>query len=160
MGSWHSIRQPIAVTRPDQTELTDVPRRVHFILKGRRWYWECTKPSAGYRFVVSRAYEEDLQLHTPSLYKKKVKDYFTDLVNRGWIKKSKSPYPSPIVCVRKKDMSLRLCIDYRYISQKSVQTRQAIPRIQDSLDSLKGNEFFSTLDQAKACNQGYVKPDC
>ena len=72
----------------------------------------------------------------PSLYKE-VKDYVTDLVNRGWTKKSKSPYTSPMVCVRKKDMSLRLYIDYRDMNQKSVQTRQLIPRIQDSLDRLK-----------------------
>ena len=95
----------------------------------------------------------------PSLYKE-VKDYVLDLVNRGWIRKSASPYSSPMVCVRKKDMSLRLCIDYRALNQKTVPTRRPIPRIQDSLNSLRGNEWFSTLDQGKAYHQGYVKPGC
>jgi hypothetical protein len=80
----------------------------------------------------------------PSPLYKEVKDYVVDLVNRGWIKKSTPPFSSPMVCVRKKDMSLRLCIDYRALNQKSVQTRRPIPRIQDSLESLKGNVWFST----------------
>jgi hypothetical protein len=65
-----------------------------------------------------------------------------------------------MVCVRKKDMSLRLCIEYRVLNQKSVQTRRPISSIQDSLDSLKGNIWFSTLDQDKAYHQGYMKPEC
>ena len=41
-----------------------------------------------------------------------VKQYVEHLLNRGWIQKSKSAYSSPVVCCRKKDGSLRLCIDY------------------------------------------------
>ena len=101
--------------------------------------------------LLNREPVRKTQLH------KDVSDYVTDLVNRGWIKKSKSPYSSPMVCIRKTDMSLRLCIDYMALNQKSVKTRQPIPRIHDSL---KGNEWFSILDQGKAYHQGYVKPEC
>ena len=44
-----------------------------------------------------------------------VKQYVEDLLNRGWIQMSKSAYSSPVVCVRKKDGTLRLCIDYRQL---------------------------------------------
>lgn len=54
---------------------------------------------------------------------KEVKDYIQDLLAKGWIIKSKSPYAAPVVCVRKKDGSLRLCIDYRLLNQKTVPDR-------------------------------------
>ena len=95
----------------------------------------------------------------PPLYQE-VKDYILDLLNKGWIKKSVSGYASPMVCVRKKDSSLRLCIDYRALNEKSVHSMRPIPRIQESLDSLGGNKWFSTLDQGKAYHQGFVKPEC
>ena len=85
-----------------------------------------------------------------------VKDYLTDLIARGWVTKSKSPYSSPVVCVRKKDGSLRLCIDYRELNKKTVAERQPIPRIQDLVDGLGGSCWFSTLDQGKAYHQGFM----
>ncbi|MES9882681.1 MAG: reverse transcriptase domain-containing protein, partial [Sedimenticola sp.] len=96
----------------------------------------------------------------PKPLHKEVKDYLLDLVNRGWVKKSNSSYASPVVCVRKRDGSLRLCIDYRQLNQKTIQEQQPIPRIQDTLDSLGGNEWFSVLDQGKAYHQGFVKEEC
>jgi transposase InsO family protein len=95
----------------------------------------------------------------PPLYQE-VKDYLYDLVNKGWVKKSSSPYSSPVVCVRKKDGTLRLCIDYRQLNLKTVKERLPIPRIQDSLNNLKGNEWFTLLDQGKAYHQGFVKEEC
>ena len=56
----------------------------------------------------------------PKQLYKKVKEYIQDLIVKGWIVKSHSPYAAPIVCVRKKDGSLRLCIDYRLHPCKGV----------------------------------------
>lgn len=86
-----------------------------------------------------------------------VKQYLEDLLNRGWIKKSRSHYSSPIVCVRKKDGTLRLCCDYRELNRKSLPDRHPIPRIQDMLDSLHGSAWFSVLDQGKAYHQGFME---
>ncbi len=69
-----------------------------------------------------------------------VKQYLQDLIDLGWIKKSQSAYSSPIVCVRKKDGTLRLCCDYRGLNQKSVSDRQPIPRVQNVLDGLGGQK--------------------
>ena len=79
-----------------------------------------------------------------------VKGYIEDLLNRGFIRKSKSPFSSSVVCVRKKDGTMRLCIDYRELNKKTVPDRHPIPRIQEALDSLGGKSWFSVLDQGKA----------
>ena len=86
-----------------------------------------------------------------------VKGYIEDLLNRGWITKSKSPYSSPVVCVRKKDGGLRLCVDYRELNKKTVPDRHPLPKIQDALDSLGGKAWFSVLDQGKAYHQGFME---
>ena len=62
-----------------------------------------------------------------------VKHYVEDLLNRGFVQKSRSSYSSPVVCVRKKDGSLRLCIDYRQLNKKTVPDRHPLPRIQATL---------------------------
>lgn len=87
---------------------------------------------------------------------KEVKEYIQELLVKGWIVKSKSPYAAPIVCVRKKDGSLRLCIDYRLLNKKTVPDRHPLPRIQDLIDSLGGYSWFSILDQGKAYHQGFI----
>lgn len=88
-----------------------------------------------------------------------VKDYVQNLLNRGWIRKSSSSYSSPVVCVQKKDNSLRLCVDFRGLNRKTIPDRHPLPRIQDLLDSLERNMWFSILDQGSAYHQGFVSED-
>uniref|UniRef100_A0A8C5PSX6 ribonuclease H n=1 Tax=Leptobrachium leishanense TaxID=445787 RepID=A0A8C5PSX6_9ANUR len=95
-------------------------------------------------------------MSVPKPLHQEVKEYVQDLLNRGWITQSRSSYSSPVVCVRKKDGSLRLCCDYRELNRKSVPDRHPIPRIQDMLDSLSGSSWFSVLDQGKAHHQGFL----
>ena len=104
---------------------------------------------------VNQAYR-----HLPRKLYDDVKNYLNDLIINGWVQESDSPYASPIVCVRKKDNSLRLCVDYRKLNLKTVPDRQPIPRVQDLLDGLHGQRFFSTLDMPKAYHQGYVRDVC
>lgn len=78
---------------------------------------------------------------------KEVKDYVHTLLERGWIQKSKSAYSSPIVCVRKKDQSLRLCHDFMGLNKKTIPDRHPLLRIQDLLDNLGEFTWFSILDQ-------------
>ena len=85
-----------------------------------------------------------------------VKNYIDDLLANGWVRESCSSYSSPVVCVRKKDGGMRLCIDYRKLNNKTVPDAQPIPRIQDILDGLGGKRWFTTLDMSKAYHQGYV----
>ena len=79
------------------------------------------------------------------------------MLNPEWITKSQSSYASPVVCVRKKDGGLHLCIDYRELNRKTVRDRHPIPRIQETLDNLRGSSWFSVLDQGKTYHQGFVE---
>lgn len=87
---------------------------------------------------------------------KEVKEYIQDLLARKWIVKSKSPYAAPVVCVRKKDGTLRLCINYPLLNRKTIPDRHPLPRIQDLMNTLGGYRWFSILDQGKAYHQGYI----
>ena len=75
-----------------------------------------------------------------------VKQYIEDLLNKGFITKSHSHYSSPVVCVRKKDGTLRLCIDYTQLNSKTIPDRHPLPRVKETLESLRGNKWFSLLD--------------
>ena len=83
-----------------------------------------------------------------------VKNHINDLIANGWIRQSYSPYSSPMVCVRKKDGGLRLCIDFRKLNKKTIPDMHPIPRIQDILDNLHGQSWFTTLDMSQAYHQG------
>ncbi|MCH2406165.1 MAG: reverse transcriptase family protein, partial [Nitrosopumilus sp.] len=92
--------------------------------------------------------------HLPRNLYEEVRNYINDLLINGWVCESFSAYSSPIVCVRKKDGSLRMCIDYRKLNSKTIPDSQPIPRTQDIFDNLHGQNWFSTLDMSKAYHQG------
>ena len=81
----------------------------------------------------------------PAMYED-VKDMLRDMKETGVIRPSNSPYASPIVIARKKDGTLRFCIDYRKLNAKTVRDAYPLPRIEEALDSLGKACFFSTLD--------------
>ena len=70
------------------------------------------------------------------------------------MEKSHFAYTSPVVYVRKKCGGLRLCIDYWKLNNKAILDKQPIPKIQDILDSLGGQEWFSVVDMSKAYPSG------
>ena len=82
-----------------------------------------------------------------------VKTHIQELLEQGVVKNSCSPYSSPIVVVKKKDGSIRLCVDYRQLNAKTRKDAFPLPRIEESLDALSGACLFSTLDLASGYNQ-------
>ncbi len=82
-----------------------------------------------------------------------VKTHIGQLLEAQIIRESCSPYASPVVLVRKKDGSLRMCVDYRQLNSKTRKDAFPLPRIKETLDSLTGAHWFSTLDLASGYNQ-------
>ena len=82
-----------------------------------------------------------------------VKDHISQLLSAQVIRESSSPYASPIVLVKKKDDSLRMCVDYRLLNSKTRKDAFPLPRIDESLDALTGARWFSTMDLASGYNQ-------
>ncbi|KAH0773918.1 hypothetical protein KY290_011055 [Solanum tuberosum] len=77
---------------------------------------------------------------------KELKDQLKDLLDKGFIRPSISPWGAPVLFVRKKDGSLRMCIDYRQLNKATIKNKYHIPRIDDLFDQLQGIECFSKID--------------
>lgn len=75
-----------------------------------------------------------------------VKDEVDKMIKSGVIEPSTSPWASPVVLCTKKDGSVRFCIDYRRLNSVTHKDSYHLPRIDDSLDALRGSKWFSTLD--------------
>ena len=86
-----------------------------------------------YRRILSQQYEE-------------VQKHLKEMLDIGAIRHSNSLWVSPVVLVRKKDGSLRFCIDLRKLNAQTVKDAYSIPRIEDALDSLNGACIFTSLD--------------
>lgn len=90
---------------------------------------------------------------------KEVRDQLQELLDKGIIRKSNSPYGSPVVIVRKKNGTIRLCIDYRQLNAKTIGDAFPLPRIEEALEALGGSKIFSSLDLAHGYFQVAVHED-
>jgi hypothetical protein len=77
---------------------------------------------------------------------KVLKKQLEDLVDRGFIHPSVSPWGAPVLFVKKKDGSLRMCIDYRELNRVTIKNKYPLPRIDDLFDQLKEATVFSKID--------------
>ncbi|KAL2225523.1 UNVERIFIED_CONTAM: Transposon Ty3-G Gag-Pol polyprotein [Sesamum indicum] len=75
-----------------------------------------------------------------------LKKQIEELLGKGFIRPSTSPWGAPVLFVKKKDGSMRLCVDYRQLNRVTVKNKYPLPRIDDLLDQLKGATIFSKID--------------
>ncbi|KAJ9532927.1 hypothetical protein QJQ45_018045, partial [Haematococcus lacustris] len=88
-----------------------------------------------------------------------LKKQLDDLQAKGFIRPSTSPFAAPVLFVRKKDGSLRLCVDFRALNQQTLKNRYPLPRIDDLLDQLSGAQVFSKIDLRSGYHQIRVAED-
>lgn len=106
---------------------------------------------------LAKDVEHNIRLSDPSPFRQRsrrlapadiedVRKHLQELLCAGIIKESRSPYASPIVIVRKRNGSIRMCVDYRLLNSRTVPDQYTTPCIDEALDSLSGSQWFSVLD--------------
>ncbi|XP_046434515.1 uncharacterized protein LOC124186677 [Neodiprion fabricii] len=91
------------------------------------------------------------------LERESVRHMVNKMLEAGIVRESRSPFSSPIILVKKKDGSDRLCVDFRELNANTVADRYPLPLIQDQLDRLCGAYYFSSLDRTAGFHQIPVK---
>ncbi|GKC24625.1 putative reverse transcriptase domain-containing protein [Tanacetum coccineum] len=82
-----------------------------------------------------------------------------ELQEKGFIRPSHSPWGAPVLFVKKKDGSMRMCIDYRELNKLTIKNRYPLPRIDDLFDQLQGACCFSKIDLRSGYHQLRVREE-
>ncbi|KAJ0863857.1 putative nucleotidyltransferase, Ribonuclease H [Helianthus annuus] len=94
---------------------------------------------ASYRLAPSEMQELSTQLQ--------------ELLDKGFIRPSFSPWGAPVLFVKKKDGTMRMCIDYRELNKLTIKNRYPLPRIDDLFDQLQGSSYYSKIDLRSGYHQ-------
>ena len=90
---------------------------------------------------------------------KELKVQLEEMIEKGFIRPSHSPWGAPVLFVKKKDGSLRLCIDYRGLNKVTIKNKYPLPRIDDLFDQLAGSRVFSRIDLRSGYHQLKVRAE-
>ena len=92
-----------------------------------------------------------------SLELKELKVQLQDLLDKGFIRPSTSPWGAPVLFVKKKDGSLRLCINYKQLNKVTTKNKYPLTRIDDLFDQLQRTRCFSKIDLRSGYHQLHVR---
>ena len=84
---------------------------------------------------------------------RELKAQLEELLSKGFIRPSISPWGAPVLFVKKKDGSLRLCIDYRQLNRVTIRNQYPLPRIDELFDQLQGSRVYSKIDLRSGYHQ-------
>ncbi|GJU70094.1 putative reverse transcriptase domain-containing protein [Tanacetum coccineum] len=90
---------------------------------------------------------------------KELSEQLQELSDKGFIRPSSSPWGAPVLFVKKKDGSFRMCIDYRELNKLTVKNRYPLPRINDLFDQLQGSSIYSKIDLRSGYHQLRVREE-
>ncbi|GKF22283.1 putative reverse transcriptase domain-containing protein, partial [Tanacetum coccineum] len=90
---------------------------------------------------------------------KELAEQLQELTEKGFIRPSSSPWGAPVLFVKKKDGSFRMCIDYRELNKLTVKNRYPLPRIDDLFDQLQGSSIYSKIDLRSGYHQLRVREE-
>ncbi|GJZ52260.1 putative reverse transcriptase domain-containing protein [Tanacetum coccineum] len=90
---------------------------------------------------------------------KELAEQLKELSDKGFIRPSSSPWGAPILFVKKKDGSFRMCIDYRELNKLTVKNRYPLPRIDDLFDQLQGSNIYSKINLRSGYHQLRVREE-
>ncbi|GJX31329.1 putative reverse transcriptase domain-containing protein [Tanacetum coccineum] len=84
---------------------------------------------------------------------KELSDQLQELSDKGFIRPSSTPWGAPVLFIKKKDGSFRMCIDYRELNKLTIKNRYPLPRIDDLFDQLQGSSIYSKIDLRSGYHQ-------
>jgi hypothetical protein len=87
-----------------------------------------------------------------------LKKQIDELLEKGYIRPSTSPWAAPVLFVEKKDVTKRMCIDYRALKEVTVKNKYPLPRIEDLFNQLRGANVFSKIDLRSGYHQLRIRP--
>nr|GEZ84714.1 hypothetical protein [Tanacetum cinerariifolium] len=88
---------------------------------------------------------------------KELSKQLKELSEKGFIRSSSSPWGAPVLFVKKKDGSFRMCIDYRELNKLTIKNKYPLPRIDDLFDQLQGSSIYSKIDLRSGYHQLQVR---
>ncbi|GKF08702.1 putative reverse transcriptase domain-containing protein, partial [Tanacetum coccineum] len=90
---------------------------------------------------------------------KELSEKLKELSDKGFIRPSSLPWGAPVLFVKKKDGSFRMCIDYRELNKLTVKNRYPLPRIANLFDQLQGLSVYSKIDLKSGYHQLRVREE-
>ncbi|GJX10798.1 putative reverse transcriptase domain-containing protein [Tanacetum coccineum] len=106
---------------------------------------------------IVRDFPEDLPGIPPA--RQELMEQLQELSEKGFIRPSSSPWGAPVLFVKKKDGSFRMCIDYRELNKLTVKNRYPLPKIDDLFDQLQGSSVYSKIDLRSGYHQLRVREE-